>query len=240
MRTSRRAATIAGLLALTFALTGCLSEAPSAAPTPSSATVTPTAEPTPTREPVDALATVVGLVARPEGLELRTADGSVVTILDYMSQPADAVTALTAVFGAPPVDEPYPGNNHRPAGVFHRWDLFVLDERFYDETRRQADGYDWLIWPRFAVYFDGPAVDDVTLSSSSGLQAGDAWADAEADPGFDAGLWTCIGTSIEAADATVPSEWLGPERANVVILPTDDGSQVKWMGAPEMEADGCA
>lgn len=47
--------------------------------------------------------------------------------------------------------------NHRPAGVFHRWDVFVLDERLSDETRRQADGDDGLICPRFAVYFDGPA-----------------------------------------------------------------------------------
>ena len=29
----------------------------------------------------------------------------------------------------------------------------------YDEELRQAEGIDWLVWPRFAVYFDAPAAD---------------------------------------------------------------------------------
>lgn len=240
MPTFRRTATLAAaVLALAFSLTGCLGGAPVVTSLPD-ATPVPTAEPRSTAEPVDPLTTVVRLVARPEGLELRAEGDRVVTTLDYMSQPADAITTLTTVFGTPPVDEPYPGNNHRPAGVFHHWDMFVLDERHYDEARRLADGYDWLVWPRFAVYFDGPAAGGLTLSSSSGLQAGDAWTDAESDAGFDPDLWTCTGTSIEAVEVSVASEGREHERVNVVVLPTDDGSQVKWIGAPEMEATGCA
>lgn len=240
--TRRTAARTAVVLVLVFSLTGCLGGSPTATPTPevapSSSAGRPT--PTPTAGPVDPLTTVVGLVARPEGVELRSHGGTVVTTLDYMSSPADAVTALTTVFGTPPVDEPYSGNNHAPPGVFHRWDMFVLDERRYDEDRREAEGYDWVVWPRFAVFFEGPAADGVVLSTSSGLQAGDAWSLAEADPGFDPDLWTCVGTSIEALTTAVPSGWPGPDRVNVIALPTADGATVKWISAPELEADGCA
>jgi hypothetical protein len=231
---------IAGAVAVLFSLTGCLGGDSVATPTemtPSSPAASPT--PTATAEPVDPLTTVIGLVARPEGLELRAQGGAVLTTLDYMSSPTEAVTALTTVFGTPPVDEPYAGTNHRPPGISHQWDQFVLDERFYDEDRREAEGYDWVVWPRFAVYFDGPAADDVILSTSSGLQAGDAWSVAEADPGFDPDLWTCVGTSIEARTIAAPSGRTG-NRVNVIALPTDDGATVRFISAPELEAEGCA
>ena len=229
----------AGAIALMLTLTACTGGTATTTPTPETAPASVIASPTPTEQPADPLSTVDGLVARPSGLELR-AHGIVVTTLDYMSSPADAVTALATVFGAPPVDEPYQGTNHTPAGVFHRWDQFVLDERFYDEARRQAEGYDWVVWPRFGVYFDGPAADGVVLSTSSGLQAGQPWTSAEADPGFDDGLWTCTGTSVEALRIPVPNTWTGPDRVNVIATSSDDGATVKWIGAPQMEADGCA
>ncbi|MFC5788237.1 hypothetical protein ACFPPE_00065 [Agromyces tardus] len=241
-RNRRTAALAAGVLALVFALTGCVAGSPSAGPTAATSPATSSASPTPapTAEPVAPLETVGGLVARPEGLELRALGGDVVATFDYMSAPSDAVAALTTVFGAPPVDQSYAGTAHSPAGVMHRWDLFVLDERNYDEVRRQAEGYDWVVWPRFAVYFDGPAADGVILSSVSGVQAGDPWSFAESAPGFDAAVPTCTGTSIEAVTTTVPSDWTGGNRVNVIAMPSDDGSTVKWIGAPEMEADGCA
>lgn len=241
MITARRTATAAAAaLVLVFSLTNCLGGLPAAAPTPHSAAPSPAADPTPTAEPADPLTTVVGLVARPEGLELRADGGIVVTTLDYMSPPADAVNALTTVFGAPPVDEPYAATNHRPSGVYHRWGVFVLDERFYDEARRQAEGYDWLVWPRFAVYLDGPAADGIVLSTASGLQAGDPWTNAESDPGFDPDIRTCTGTSIESATTAVPSGRTDRDRVNVIAMPSDDGATVKWIGAPELEAEGCA
>lgn len=237
-RPFRTSALTAGALVLLFSMGSCAGG--TATPTGEARPSTPTVEPIPSTEPVDPLTAVVGLVARPEGLELRDDDGAVVAVLDYMSSPADAITTLSDVFGAPPVDEPYAATNHGPGGVFHRWDLFVLDERLYDEARRQAEGYDWLVWPRFAVYFDGPAADGVVLSTSSGRQAGDPWAEVETDAGFDSDISTCVGTSIEAAAVTAPEGWLGPDRVNVVVVPADDGSTVKWVGAPQMEADGCA
>ena len=29
-------------------------------------------------------------------------------------------------------------------------------------------------------------------------------------------------------------------RVTVIVVPTDDGAAVKWIGAPEMEVEGCA
>ncbi|WP_448809503.1 hypothetical protein [Agromyces bauzanensis] len=239
-RIGRTAAFTTGALALLLSMTGCLGGSPAATSAPDVVPSSPGSSPTPTADPADPLTTVTALVARPEALELRAEGGTVVTSLDYMSSPADAVTALSTVFGAPPADEPYAGTNHAPAGVLHRWDTFVLEERLYDEDRRQAEGYDWVVWPRFAVYFDGPAAGSLILSTASGLQAGDAWSDAEADPGYDADLWTCTATSVEAVTTAVPSTWTGPDRVNVIVMPSDDGATVKWIGAPELEADGCA
>lgn len=221
---------------LVVLLSGC---AAASEPLPTTAEVTSPA-PSPTQIPTpeaDPLTLVDGLVARPEALDLRVAGATVVS-LPYMSDPATAITAMTTVFGAPPIDEPYDGGNHRPDGVYHRWDGFVLDERFYDEERRQSEGLDWLVWPRFAVYFDAPAADGVVLSAENGTQAGDPWADASARSTFDPDIWTCTGTSIEAATIEVPTQ--RPDRVNVVITRSDDEQSVRWVGAPEMEADGCA
>ncbi|PWC03190.1 hypothetical protein DCE94_13090 [Agromyces badenianii] len=222
-------------LTMTAALSGCFGPSPSPTPTPTTtASPTPTATPTPTPDP---MAQVVALVARPQALELRAAEGGTVAALDYMSSPAEAIAVLTDLFDAPPVDEPYAGTNHTPPGVSHAWDDFVLDERFYDEERR-ADGDLDYVWPRFAVYFDGPSAHGLDLTSEQGFHAADPWSSLAGDPVFDANLWTCIGTPIETLDFARPDGQ--PETATVVATPTDDGSAVKWLGAPVMLADGCA
>ena len=91
--------------------------------------------------------------------------------------PSDAIATLTTVFGEPPVDEAV--RRRQPLSRRHlpsRGTRFVLDERLYDEDRRTAPrDTTALVWPRFAVYFDGPAADGVVaLHRRSGLQAGDA------------------------------------------------------------------
>ncbi|MFK4730182.1 hypothetical protein ROT00_10880 [Agromyces mediolanus] len=230
-----RAAIVGAIAAAALALTGCAAEpAPTPAPSPTATESTPTPTSTPSTDP---LASVDALVVRPTALELRAGD-QVVESLDYMSDPDAAIAVLTELFGRGPEEEPYDGGNHRPDGVYHHWDPFVLDERLYDEERRQRDGYDWLVWPRFAVYFDGPAVDGIQLRSVDGAQAGEDWAGLAELPSFDPELWVCVGTSIEAETIDAPDD--APDRANVVAVKDEDDGTVRWIGAPEMEAEGCA
>ncbi|MFC3272936.1 hypothetical protein ACFOE1_01380 [Agromyces mediolanus] len=229
-----RVGILGAVVATALVLTGCAAEpAPTPTPSPSAA---PPVSPTPTPS-ADPLAAVDALVVRPTVLELRAGE-EVVESLDYMSDPSEAVAVLTALFGRPAAEEPYDGGNHRPDGIRHAWGDFVLDERFYDEDRRQRDGYDWLIWPRFAVYFDGPVAEGIALRAHDGSQAGEEWAVLAELPSFDPELRVCVGTSIEAETIQVPGD--SPDRANVVATENEDDGTVRWIGAPEMEADGCA
>lgn len=229
-----RVGILGAVVAAALVLTGCTAEPmPTRTPSPSAA---PPVSPTPTPS-ADPLAAVDALVVRPTVLELRAGE-EVVESLDYMSDPSEAVAVLTALFGRPAVEEPYDGGNHRPDGVYHHWDQFVLDERFYDEERRQRDGLDWVVWPRFAIYFDGPAADGIQLRSIDGAQVGQAWAELAELPSFDPELRVCVGTSIEAEAIEVPADRL--DRVNVVVTENEDDGTVRWIGAPEMEADGCA
>lgn len=225
----------AALLAITIPLSACVGPSP----TPSStATAAPTPTSTPTTAPEeDPLATVVAIVIRPLEIELRSADGGVVQVLDYMSTPADAIAVMTEVFGAPPVDEEYPKTNHTAPGVTHSWDDFVIDERFYDEAKREAESIEYS-WPRFVVFFDGPSALGLDLVSEQGFRADDPWSSLAGDPVFDQHLYTCVGTPIEILDRTRSNGQ--PETATVAAMSSPDGSTVTWLGAPVMIADGCA
>ena len=183
------------------------------------------------------MTTVVAIVVRPQTIELRSDDGSVVEALDYMSAPADAIAVMTELFGVPPVDEAYEGSNHTPPGVYHSWDDFVIDERFHDDEQRVEEALEYR-WPRFAVYFDGPSVHGLDLVSEQGFHADDPWSSLAGDPVFDQMLPTCIGTAIEILDFTLSNGQ--PATATVVARPSEDGSTVMWLGAPVMISDGCA
>lgn len=229
---------MAGVLAVL--LGGCAAEAapdPTSKPTrpvPTSSEAAP-AIPVPTLDP---LAGVASIVARPDAVELRDADNAVIKTLSYMGQPAEAIATLTTVFGAPPVDEPYDGGNHRPDGIMHAWEGFVLDERFYDEQKRIDEELDYLGWPRFAVYLDAPEAFGKRLASVQGIQAGDSWDEASAAPEFNSDLYTCVGTPIDTFDLVSPK---GDDvTATVVLTENEESGTVKWVGAPEMVTDGCA
>jgi hypothetical protein len=218
---------------IVLAIVGCT--APEATPSPSPSVV-PTPTPEPTAVPVDPYAAVVGLVIRPMTLELRDDAGGVVAALDYAAPAPDAIAVLTDLFDTAPVDEPYEGTNHTPPGVTHTWDGLVIDERFYDEERRDGTALDY-VWPRFAAYLDGPTVHGLDLSSEQGFHATDPWSNLSGDPVFDAQLWTCVGTPIETLGFSRPDGQA--ETATVVAMATEDGQSVKWLGAPVMLADGC-
>lgn len=204
-RSAPRAACAAAALAAILLLAGCVSGAsgePSPTPSGSAAAESPSASAAP-----DPVAEVVPLVATPRALELRDADDGVVSSLDYMSEPAAAIAALTELLDAPPADEAYEASNHFPAGVSHRWGDFVLDERFFDEAEREALGLDY-IWPRFSVRFEGESVNGVALTTSTGARVGVEFASL-AEP-VDPELETCMGWAVESAEIT------GDERSRTI------------------------
>ena len=129
-RTLRVGALIAVALAVVLTLSACVSPLPTPTPTP-----TPVATPTPTPSTAaDPITTVAALVMRPESLQLMDVDGTVVAHLDYLSDPADAVGVLTALFGAAPTDEDFSGSSHFPPTTAHRWGDFTLWEQRYVDT----------------------------------------------------------------------------------------------------------
>lgn len=220
------------VVAAALVLTGCAAD-PAPRPT-SSPSSTPVESLTPPPPSADPLASVDALVVRPTALELRAGEDTV-EALDYMSEPAAAVATLTELFDRPPVDEPYDGGNHWPDGVYHRWGGFVLDERFYDEERRQREGNDWLVWPRFAVFLDGTVAGTVSLRSLEGSQIGNEWAVVAERPSFDPDLVVCTGVSIEAEAIKAPMD--RPVRVSVVAVKHDDDDTVQWISAPSVELE---
>jgi hypothetical protein len=230
----------AATLFLTLLVAGC-SAAPTPDASPSASETTPpvVAAPTPTATPsasptVDALTTVDFLALGPTRVDLLAA-GRTVATLDYMGPAADAIATLTTVFGSAPVDESYRSTNHAPAGVYHAWGNVTLDERFYDEDRRGPEYLDWVVWPRWAMYLDGPSEGHVTLAAAGGRQAGDSWGDTESRS--NASIWVCQGTAVDVQDIDSPR---GPTRAAVFARQSDDLGSVRFLGAPAVEAQGCA
>ncbi|MDF2576496.1 MAG: hypothetical protein K0S05_3408 [Agromyces sp.] len=238
--TPRAAAIAASALALAFFLTGCLGGTPAATSTPD-ATPAPTAAPTPTAEPVDPLTTVVALVARPDRLELRADDGTVVTTLDYLSSPVEAMAALTTVFGEPPVDEEYDGSNHYPPSTAHRWDAFELWElRYVDRWEGVVDVS--LVHPNFVVGFTGPEALGVDLATADGRHVGDPWGDLLDAPGVMTNPTECSGPYLEFVElqGENPDGTPAVLKISVEFRPSDDDSGVARIGAPVPVQDSCA
>ncbi len=216
---------------------------------PPTATMEPSSTPTPTPA-ADPLDGVVALVATAETLDLRDGEGALVEQFHYLDQPAGVIDALSIVFGAAPVDEESPGNNHTPPSTSHVWGEVEIEERHYDEARREAESIG-MSWPRFAVYFDAPTYGGVELTTPSGYQAGDIVADLA--PGIDSDDWTCVGQGVDVVTIDEYVDWQGGvvEREYGVALANwdsmggppdgvDDDGTVIWIGAPYVVAEGCA
>ncbi len=236
-----RSVRAAALVAIALTLAACAGPDP-AGPSSAPPTASPAASPTPSESPTpspaptaDPLSAVESVVVLPMRLELRS-NGDVVAALDYMSSPTAAIAALTRALGSGPSSEPYEGNDHFPAGVVHTWDGLSINERFYDEERRQAEGLDWVVWPRFSVIVEGTAAGGATVSTAQGYQAGDEWAAVSADGDFDPDIRTCEGTPIAVEEIETPQ---GPKRVAVTVYATEDGAAVEAIRAPAVEMDAC-
>ncbi|MRG61499.1 hypothetical protein GE115_16705 [Agromyces sp. CFH 90414] len=228
-----------------LALTGCFGPAPAStdAASPSPA---PTAAPTPTPDQVDPLTTVTSLVARPESVELRDAEGTVVASLDYLAPAGPAIETLSRVFGAPPIDEEHSGNNHFPPNTVHRWGGFELwENRFVDRWADFAAEPRTLHRPSYSVVFTESALAGIALTTIQGVQAGTSWTDLEAMPGLQVNPSGCSGPYLDYIER---DETWGDGSVHKVRIGVDFVDWGNWeapvtvtrVRAPMPIYDGCA
>ncbi|MCU1437562.1 MAG: hypothetical protein JWP66_649 [Naasia sp.] len=207
-------------------------------PVPTSVPTAPstsTAAPTPTMS-VDPLGGVDEVVVLPTGLELRRA-GTAVQYLDYMSSSAEAVAALSRVFGAPPEEEQYtPECCHFPPQLRYSWVGFTVDEPLYDETARAEKLADWVVWPRFAVSIHASATAGVELLTGGGHRVGDSADGLDEEYPLPAGQVVCRGAAIDGSHIESPE---GPPIVTVIAW-TDDGTRLSGIAAPSVVGTVCA
>ncbi|SIO17912.1 hypothetical protein [Agromyces cerinus] len=222
-------------LAVTL-LTGC-----SAAPEPPSPSIVaseaPSPAPTRAVEPLDAVTT---LVVRPQALELRAADGSVVQSLDYLSDAAAAVETLTTVFGAPPTVEEDAGSSSELPSTVRRWAGVELSEPKYPDAASDASPGPW--YPNFRVAFTAAASGDVELTTDSGHVVGEPWADFAASP--DAaknGLCAERYGEVVVLPRTPSDGTVEDARTSGEFQASDDETVIASVEGPRvMHRDGCA
>lgn len=242
LRVSRPIPLAVAALALLLTLSGCVGGSPAPAteaPQATAATPTPTQPPA----PVDPLTTVTTLVATPEALELRDESGTVVTSLDYLSDPGPAITTLQTVFGAPPVSEEYQGSNHYAPSTAHRWGGFELWEQRYVERWEGLGTPSSLFKPGFRVTFTAAGYGGVDLLTDDGHHVGDSWTELLAEPELRTNPTGCSGPYLDFIEVTVV--WSdGTEHLNKVgvdFQPSDDETLVSLVRAPmAIYEDGCA
>ena len=235
-RTLRAGALTAVALALAFALAGCFGDSRRR---PRRARCRPLPQPIrrPSAEPVDPLTTVTSIVPRPEALELRDDAGDVVTSLAYVSDPADAVEVLTAVFGATPVAESHPGSSHFPPTTEYRWDGLSLWEQLYDGWA-YSEIETSLVHPRFSVRATAAESGGVELASSDGRHVGEAWSELDADPSVRTDPSGCTGPYVDYVMFEDGAGQLVP--VSVEFRPTDDEAAIGGIAAPLPVYGACA
>lgn len=205
-----------------------------------SSTPTPAPAPNPTADSGDPLSTVVGIVARPEVLELRNAAGAIVASLDYLGDPLDAEIALEAVFGAPAESETYPGNSHNPGGMVHRWGGLELWQPQYEgELAGMPRSY---YQPSFFVHFTAATSGEVELATEDARQVGDPWSELLAASGLQTNLSGCSGPYldfVEIAKTDIDGREYA-QRVAVVFRASEGDVTIARIAAPVEIHDECA
>lgn len=231
------------MLAAVFGLSACMaSPEPSPTPTPpTTAPPPPTPSATPSAEPT---AGIASLVARPEGLELRAANGEVVDELDYLGDAAAAISTIEQVMGSPAVLEEYRGTSHFPPSTAHRWGALELwEQRYVDRWADFVDEPRTLYQPSFMVSFTGPSAEGVVLTTQQGLSAGDTWAAVEATPGIQLNPSGCSGPYFDfiEREETWPDGTVHVKRFGVDFAADAESTAVAKVRAPmPIHEDGCA
>jgi hypothetical protein len=97
----------------------------------------PAPTPTPfgieTAPPVDPLTTVTEIVVRPEQLDLRDADGALVTALSYDAEVTEFIGTLETVLGAAPEQSRGDATFETPPYTQYQWDGFVVGDDHEDQ-----------------------------------------------------------------------------------------------------------
>lgn len=230
------AAVGAALLAATL-LAGC-SAAP-APPSPSTVAkeTNPPSTPTPVPEPLDA---VTSVVARPLVIELHDANGVVVQSIDYLSDPAAAVSVLTTVLGTPPTVEEEPGSAYELPSTVRRWAGFELSEPQYPDAVSDTVAGPW--YPNFRVAFSAAASGDVLLATNSGHVTGESWAEFIASPdAIRNGMCDERYGEVVVLPRTYSDGTVEDARTSVEYRASEDGTTIASVTAPRvMHRDGCA
>jgi hypothetical protein len=244
-RSTNAGALVTVAVALMFTLTSCVSASPTptgAPSTPSPSTpADPTPIPTPAADPLDAVET---LVVRPEALQLADADGTVVTELDYLSSPAEAITTLSEVFDAEPVTEEHRGSGHFPPSTSYRWGDFEFWEQHYVENWATVveDGLN-LIRPAFKVWFTGPEAMGLALTDAGDRRVGGSWDGLMSEPGVLTNPSGCSGPYLDfvTVERERPDGVAYTLKVSVDFVSTDDDASIERIGAPmPVYEDGCA
>ncbi|MGR0218366.1 hypothetical protein [Agromyces sp. ZXT2-6] len=145
---------------------------PTAAAAPS-----PTATPTPfgieTAPPVDPLTTVTEIVVRPEQLDLRDADGALVTSLSYDAEVSEFIGTLETVLGVAPEQTGIDASGHTPPSTQYLWDGLEVRDDHEDQWHPDVPTV-ILIDMNVMVWATAPVIGDgVTVRTVGGFRPGD-------------------------------------------------------------------
>lgn len=172
----RLGGTVVLTAALVPVLAGCATDAdPAPMPTPSATeTPSPTPSATPTEEPA---AETGSLQIGPTEIAVLDVDGETLDRITYDLPAAEVVSRLTAALGSEPAEERFDaeGTDLPPATDYVWAGIRVMD---FDAAGAAGER-------DYAVRVDGPAVGDIAIGTTDGLNVGDRIGDAvERHPDF--------------------------------------------------------
>ncbi|MCI0155528.1 hypothetical protein KNO15_02320 [Leifsonia shinshuensis] len=122
----------------------------------------------------DPLSTVDAILVGGDGLHLQHGTETV-ALLDYRTDPAQAIAALTAVLGAPTATSEAGGTNHTvPSTLTEFGGLRVVDHHYGAPVT-----YDYLVTPAWSVMLSAAAAGDVALGTTVGVAVGEPYENAQ-------------------------------------------------------------
>ena len=225
MRLIAPAIAVSLLMLLTACDPGGSDPAPPASSEPSeSATVEPVVD-----EEAEAEPEAATILFRTESFAILDEDDVTMQEFDYFDSPAEAISALTEVFGGAPVVTPFEGHTHQEPGNYYAWDAFTLID--YDAP---AVAYG----EEYGVASSAAVVRGLTVETVADLTVGSTAAAAIAAGGSEQGFsydgMTAAWIQLDIVAGTDP-EWLsfeGGSRIFVHAALSGPGGTITILSAP--------